>query len=108
MLRRRGISQSDADALVGNRASNGGVGGIGWVFDALGPERSHRIANYITSRSFQYSADIVAVSGDGRAFSRVRIVVDARRVPARIVYRKNLNALGWPKYPILMSFTVTR
>jgi hypothetical protein len=45
------------------------------------------------------SADILAVSGDGRAFSRVRTVVDTLRVPARIVYRKNLNALGWPLDP---------
>jgi hypothetical protein len=50
----------------------------------------------ITTNSYQYSADIVAVSSDGRAFKRVRIVVDARETPARIVYRKDLTSDGWP------------
>jgi hypothetical protein len=50
----------------------------------------------ITTKSYQYSADIVAVSSDGRAFKRVRIIVDARETPARIVYRKDLTADGFP------------
>jgi len=54
------------------------------------------LASSITWVSYQYSADIVAVSGDGRAFKRVRIVVDARTQPAKIVYRKDLTYLGFP------------
>jgi type II secretory pathway component PulK len=50
----------------------------------------------ITGSSYQYSADIVAVSGDGRAFKRVRIVVDCQASPAKIVYRKDLTSFGWP------------
>ena len=50
----------------------------------------------LTDKSYQYSADIVAVSADGKSFKRVRIVADARRTPARIVYRKDLTDLGWP------------
>jgi hypothetical protein len=52
--------------------------------------------NAITGKSYQYSADIVAVSGDGRAFKRVRIVVDCQASPAKIVYRKDLTSFGWP------------
>jgi type II secretory pathway component PulK len=50
----------------------------------------------ITGQSSQYSADIVAVSGDGRAFKRVRIVVDVSTSPSKIVYRKDLTSFGWP------------
>ena len=50
----------------------------------------------ITTNSYQYSADIIAVSSDGRAFKRVRIIVDTRETPARIVYRKDLTSNGWP------------
>ena len=60
------------------------------------PTKAGAIGGRITGRSYQYSADIVAVSGDGRAFKRVRIVVDAGQTPPKIVYRKDLTALGWP------------
>jgi type II secretory pathway component PulK len=50
----------------------------------------------ITGQSYQYSADIVAVSGDGRAFKRARIVVDCQATPCKIVYRKDLTSFGWP------------
>jgi hypothetical protein len=46
-----------------------------------------------------YSADIVAVSGDGRAFKREKIVVNVTASPAKIVYRKDLTSLGWPLTP---------
>jgi len=65
------------------------------VYDAL-QDKAASIGNYITNRSFVYSADIVAVSGDGRAFKRVRIVVDATQSPPKIVYRKDLTSMGWP------------
>jgi type II secretory pathway component PulK len=54
------------------------------------------VRNLCATTSSQYSADIVAASGDGRAFRRVRIVVDASSIPAKIVYRKDLTSFGWP------------
>jgi type II secretory pathway component PulK len=50
----------------------------------------------ITGSSSQYSADILAVSGNGRSYKRVFIVVDVTQTPAKIVYRKDLTSLGWP------------
>ena len=54
------------------------------------------IGGRITGKSYQYSADILAVSGDGRSYKRVRIVVDGSTTPARIMYRKDITGLGWP------------
>ncbi len=110
-----GLQQGDADAIVNSRGGNtGGVnsttgsgltmgssnstapsGDLTWLFQAI-PQSAATILPYITYRSYQYSADIVAVSADGRSFRRVRIVVDARTSPPVIVYRKDLTGYGWP------------
>lgn len=90
-----GVQQSDAEALVAARSSNANPG-IGWIFQAISPQTAASMTRYITARSFIYSADIVAVSGDGRSFKRVRIVVDSRQTPAKIIYRRDLTDLGWP------------
>jgi len=89
------VTQNDIDNLV-NERSRADLSTIMWVSQALTPEKATEIGPYITSRSFVYSADIVAVSGDGRAFKRVRIVVDATKSPAKIIYRRDLTSLGWP------------
>ena len=90
-----GMQQSDAQALVAARSSNANPG-IGWIFQAISPQTAANLTRYITARSYIYSADIVAVSGDGRSFKRVRIVVDSRQTPAKIIYRRDLTDLGWP------------
>lgn len=100
VLKCLGLSEADAQALVEARGQSTGEQGIAWVLDALpNPEAIVEIGGRITSKSYQFSADIVAVTGDGRAFKRVRIVVDNRRQPARIVYRRDLTSLGWPLPP---------
>ncbi len=91
-----GLTQADAATLISARASSTTVGSTTWVSTALGQAKAQTIARDITGVSYQYSADIVAVSGDGRAFKRVRVVVDARQQPAKIVYRKDITSLGWP------------
>lgn len=90
-----GMQQSDATALTAARSQNANPG-IGWIFQAVAPQTAVNLTRYITARSYIYSADIVAVSGDGRSFKRCRIVVDARQTPAKIIYRQDLTNLGWP------------
>jgi type II secretory pathway component PulK len=91
-----GLQSGDADLLVAQRSSQSTTASIGWVFTALQPTTAARIAPYLTNRSFIYSADIVAVSGNGRSFKRVRIIVDAQKSPAKIIYRRDLSGWGWP------------
>jgi type II secretory pathway component PulK len=93
------LAQADAQTLV-NARQGADTSNLSWFFTALtGNGKVAAVADAITDRSFQYSADIVAVSGDGRSFKRVRIVVDATTVPAKIIYRKDLTSLGWPLDP---------
>jgi hypothetical protein len=100
---------------------------ISWLMDLLDPEVLRQAGPYLTGSSTVYSADIVTVSGDGRAFKRVKIVVDASAMLAAqvadansylsgatetgmdastaimtgpvIVYRRDLTDSGWPMDP---------
>ena len=90
-----GLGPDDATALINNRPYDS-RGECGWVLNSLTPEALNQCGKMITGTSRQYSADIVSVSGDGRAFKRVRIVVDGRQSPPVIVQRKDLTSLGWP------------
>ena len=95
-FRQRVVTESDAQTLVSSQTTASSTPGVSWVFAALPPAKAVSILPYITVRSYQYSADIVAVSGDGRAFKRVRIVLDTTTLPPKIVYRRDLTSYGWP------------
>ena len=95
-----GLDESDVQALVAKRADAGiDLSTIAWVAEALPREKAIAVGDYITTRSFQFSADIVSLSGNGRAFKRYRVVVDARESPPRALYWKELTHLGWPLAP---------
>lgn len=97
------LQQSDADTIVAARAG-ADQSNLAWFFSALSPSsKIVQLAPLITDRSYQYSADIVAVSGDGRSFRRVRIVADgsSTTTPSKIIYRKDLTSLGWPLDPAI-------
>jgi type II secretory pathway component PulK len=89
-----GISDSDAEDLIDEREGNDYTN-TSWATSTVA-KYGTAVTGLLTGTSHQYSADIVAVSGDGRAFKRVRIVVDVTTLPAKIVYRKDLTSLGWP------------
>jgi type II secretory pathway component PulK len=90
-----GLQQGEGNTIVATR-STADLSNIGWFFKAINSSEVAQVAPYITDRSYVYSADIVAVSGDGRAFKREKIVVDVSSIPAKIRYRKDLTSLGWP------------
>lgn len=100
-----GLDSADVEKLVAARPSinsTANLNAIGWVQEALG-ERAVGLGTQITTRSLQYSADILAVSGNGRSFKRARIVIDTRVTPARIVYRRDLTDRGWPMDPQILA-----
>ncbi len=98
------LEEADASALVAGRSDDEtDPGSIAWVVDVLPQEKAVAIGSYITVRSYQFSADIVSASGDGRAFRRCRIVVDAGASPPRLLYRQDLTPLGWPLPPEILS-----
>lgn len=92
-----GLEEADVSALIAARSGDeADTSSIAWVAEALPQTKAVGIGSYITSRSYQFSADIVSVAGSGRAFKRCRIVVDATTSPPRVIYRQDLTSLGWP------------
>lgn len=94
------LDESDVDALLAARAeADTGLSGVAWVADALPREKAVAIGGSITGRSYQFSVQIVAVSGDGRAYRRYQAVLDARETPPRVMTWHDLTHLGWPLDP---------
>lgn len=97
LLTLNNLTEGDVDSLIARRSTEmlTNPESVAWVYDVL-KEKSVGLGNRITGRGRQYSADIVAVSRNGRAFKRVRIVVDTVPTTPRIVYRRDLTDRGWP------------
>jgi type II secretory pathway component PulK len=94
------LNESDVDALLSRRAdADTDLSSIAWVADALPREKAAAVGGDITTRSYQFAADIVAVSGDGRAYRRCRAVIDAMESPPRVLRWQDLTHLGWPLDP---------
>ncbi len=91
-----GLEASDVEALLARRNSGEELGSIAWVAGVLDREKAVAVGGYITTRSFQYSADIIGVAQNGRAYRRYKAVFDTRGNAPRILYWKSLTHLGWP------------
>jgi DNA uptake protein ComE-like DNA-binding protein len=90
---------SAAQTLVTYRQQNAGnLSSVAWVNDALGNNNvvtALRAGNYITTKSFQFTADIAAVGAFGRGYRRVKFIFDTSDGAPKIVYRQDLSRLGW-------------
>jgi type II secretory pathway component PulK len=99
-----GLDESDVDALISRRQSpQTDLTTIAWVAGVLTQEKATAVGSYITASSWQFGADIVAVSADGRSFRRYRAVVDTRTSPARVLCWRDLTAHGWPLDPEILT-----
>jgi type II secretory pathway component PulK len=90
-----------AQQLVSYRQSNPlNLTSIAWVKDALGQSYAADLAvleagDYITTLSYQCTADIAAVGPYGRGYRRVKFIFDTSSGTPKIVYRQDLTHLGW-------------
>jgi DNA uptake protein ComE-like DNA-binding protein len=95
-----------AQTLVTYRKQNpGGLNSIWWLIDALGNNNpvitalARSTANsgggYVTTKSFQFTADIAAVGPFGRGYRRVKFIFDTSQGSPIILYRQDLSRLGW-------------
>ncbi|MHC4167192.1 MAG: helix-hairpin-helix domain-containing protein [Planctomycetota bacterium] len=91
-----GLEENDADALLSYRGRNDELDSIAWVTNVLDRDKAIGIGAFITVRSFQYSADIVCLSGNGRAYKRYKAVFDVAGGTPHVVYWKSLTHSGWP------------
>ena len=74
---------------------------LSWIVPVLGQTLAGSVGRYLTTRSYQVSADIAAVGRHGRGYRRTLYVIDFSAMPVtgaktpQIVYRRNLSRLGW-------------
>ena len=99
-----GLGTSDVQAIISARAANAGnpAAPIGWFLNAVA-SKTAVLGNQVTDQPSRYSADILAVSGNGRAFKRVRVVIDVSGQTPQIIYRRDITDRGWPMDPALLS-----
>jgi type II secretory pathway component PulK len=97
LLTLTGMDEVKVDQLLAARpgAVAAHPGTLAWVWQTLN-SGAIGLGNQIIARGGQYSAEIVAVSGNGRSFRRVRIIVDATQDSPRVVYRRDISDQGWP------------
>jgi type II secretory pathway component PulK len=89
-----------AQTLITYRQQNpGSLNSIGWLIDALGNNSpvitTLARGNYVTTKSFQFTADIAAVGPYGRGYRRVKFIFDTSEGTPIILYRQDLSRLGW-------------
>jgi type II secretory pathway component PulK len=98
-----GVGSINAQNIVLYRQSNPSeMNSCYWMIAALQNLGSANVTNlvktvgpYITSHSWQYSADIAAVGHNGRGYRRVKFIFDCSSGVPLVVYRQNLTYLGW-------------
>lgn len=97
-------AQSAADTLINYRQQNpNNINNISWFVTALGQNNGVVTAfagrDRLTTKSFQFSADIAAVGPYGRGYRRVKFVYDLTDGTPKIIYRQDLSRLGWALGP---------
>ena len=93
-------AESAAETILNYRQQNpDNLTSIAWIVDALGSTspviRVLRAGDYITARSYQFSADIAAVGPYGRGYRRVKFIFDTSNGTPVIIYRRDMSDLGW-------------
>lgn len=95
-----GMDTGTAQTLVNYRAtSSENLTSIAWIVDALGSSHTAIQAlaagDYITTQSYQFTADIAAVGPYGRGYRRAKFIFDVSEGTPKILYRQDLSRLGW-------------
>lgn len=96
-----GLTTDLAEQLVSYRKSSPEtLTSVAWVSEALGQNNAEALAKLaasdcITTRSYQFSADIAAIGPHGRGYRRVKFIFDLSSGQPEIVYRRDLGYLGW-------------
>jgi DNA uptake protein ComE-like DNA-binding protein len=96
----QGTATNAAQTLLAYREQNpDNLSSIAWLVDALGGSspvvRALEQGDYITTRSFQFTADIAAIGPFGRGYRRVKFIFDTSDGTPKIIYRQDLSRLGW-------------
>lgn len=91
-----GMDEQIAESLVSaRRGTNTQLDSLAWVADLLDTETVQSAGPLLTSRTYQVTADVVAVGRLGRGYQRTVAVLDLSGDAPQIVYRQDLTGQGW-------------
>jgi len=91
-----GIGPEFAAQMIAFRESNPSrLATVAWVAEVVGDTNALRAGPYVTTRSYQFTADIAAVGHHGRGYRRVRFVFDTSEGVPLLLRRQDLTHLGW-------------
>jgi len=91
-----GIGVDYAAQMVSYRESNPSkLTTVAWVAEAIGDTNALTAGPFITTHSYQYTADIAAVGHHNRGYQRLRYVFDTSEGAPIIIRRQDLTHLGW-------------
>jgi hypothetical protein len=93
-------ASSAASTIINYRQQNpNNLNSVAWIVDALGATspviRALQSGDYITTRSYQFTADIAAIGPYGRGYRRIKFIFDTSDGTPKIIYRQDLSRLGW-------------
>ncbi|MBN2327087.1 MAG: general secretion pathway protein GspK [Candidatus Omnitrophica bacterium] len=91
-----GIGSENAAAVVQYRSSHSNsLDSIAWLAEVLEEEQAIQAGPFITVKSYQYTADIMAVGHQGKGFRRMQFVIDVSEDDPVVRYRRDLSRFGW-------------
>ncbi len=95
-----GITTSTASQIVSTRqGQTTPYTNLAWIATILGNTASYQAGPYLTTESFQVSADVAAVGPGGLGYRRTQFVIDGSNGAPQIVYRHDMTPLGWALGP---------
>ncbi|MBM3860108.1 MAG: hypothetical protein FJ395_10700 [Verrucomicrobia bacterium] len=94
-----GMDDNSAQQIVSYRQTAANLTSIAWIADALGATNPVLLqlaaGDYITTQSYQFTADIAALGQHGRGYRRAKFIFDITEGAPKILYRQDLTRLGW-------------
>ncbi len=92
-----GVGSDKAQSLVTTRRSKSAqeLESLAWVAEILGEEGSIQAGPHLTTRSYQFTADVVAVGTNGRGYRRALMIFDMSGGKAGVIYRRDMSRCGW-------------
>lgn len=95
-----GITPETAAQIVSTRLSQTTPStDLAWVAPILGNTAAIQAGPYLTTQTYQMSADVAAVGRNGRGYRRTLAIIDGSTGTPQIVYRRNMAEYGWALGP---------
>jgi len=95
-----GIGTENANRLISYRqGKTDELDAVSWVADALDQQSATTATPYITTKCYQWTADVAAVGQYGKGFRRTAFVLDTVGGTPAVVFRQDLSNCGWPLGP---------